>query len=169
MDTTDERHAMDSTGYSVATLGRFVGKEIGLSDWLTIDQDRIDRFADCTDDRQWIHVDPARARRQSASGTTIAHGYLTLSLVSRFIYEVGAVPPDATTALNYGLDRVRFLAPVKSGARIRDRVALLEATGKGHGRVLIKTGHTIEVEGEEKPALLAEALAMLFYAPGTEP
>ncbi len=158
---------MENTGYSLATIDRFVGRELGVSSWLSIDQDRIDRFADCTDDKQWIHVDPERARRESPTRTTIAHGYLTLSLLARFMYELAVVPPDATTALNYGLDKVRFLAPVRVGARIRDRVDLLEAREKGPGRVLIRTHHTIEVEGEDKPALLAEALAMLICNPPT--
>jgi acyl dehydratase len=153
------------SGYSAATIGRFVGRELGVSSWLTIDQDRIDRFAACTDDHQWIHVDPERARRESPTGTTIAHGYLTLSLLARFMYELHVVPPDATTALNYGLDKVRFLAPVKVGDRIRDRVGLLEATEKDPGRLLIRTRHTIELEGGERPALLAEALAMLIVTP----
>ena len=155
---------MSLEGYRIGTIDRFIG-EIGATDWMTVDQQRIDRFAACTDDNQWIHVDPERARRDSPLGSTIAHGYLTLSLLARFIYESGVIPPDAASALNYGLDKVRFVTPVKVGARIRDRVALLEATAKGPGRMLIRTGHTVEIEGEEKPALVAESLAMLLFDP----
>jgi acyl dehydratase len=159
---------MSLEGYRIGTIDRFIG-EIGATDWLTVDQQRIDRFAACTDDNQWIHVDPERARRDSPLGSTIAHGYLTLSLLARFIYESGVIPPDAASALNYGLDKVRFVTPVKVGARIRDRVALLEATAKGPGRMLIKTQHTVEIEGEEKPALVAESLAMLLFDPEGRP
>jgi acyl dehydratase len=156
---------MDRTDYGVATLARFVGSEVGVSDWLTIDQERVDRFAACTDDHQWIHVDPERARRESPLGTTVAHGFLTLSLTAHFTYGSGVIPRDASTALNYGIDKVRFLVPVKVGARVRDRITLLEASPKGPGRVLIRTLHTVEVEGEERPALVAETLAMLLFTP----
>jgi acyl dehydratase len=148
-------------GYRLATIPQFVGHPLGVTEWLTIDQARIDRFADCTDDRQWIHVDVERAGRESAFGSTVAHGYLTLALLARFTYEVGLVPADAGQAFNYGLDRVRFMTPVRTGARVRDRVVVLAAEEKGPGRVLVKTQHTIEIEGEDKPAMVAEALAIL--------
>ena len=153
---------MTEETYSVETIREFVGRELGVSEWLTIDQERIDRFADCTDDRQWIHVDVERAAREGPFGTTVAHGFLVLSLVARFGFEVGLVPPGVVSALNYGLDSARFIAPVKAGARIRDRITLLEATDKGPGRILLKAKHTIEIEGESKPALVAETLAMLI-------
>ena len=156
---------MALTGYSMATLAEFKGKELGVSDWLTVDQHRIDEFADCTGDRQWIHVDVARAERESPYGGTIAHGYLTLSLVGSLSIEAGVIPAGATAALNYGLDKVRFIAPVKAGARVRNRVALLEVEGKGEGRSLVKLQNTIEIDGETKPALDAETLAMLIAAP----
>ena len=156
---------MALTGYSMATLAEFKGKELGVSDWLTVDQHRIDEFADCTGDRQWIHVDVARAERESPYGGTIAHGYLTLSLVGSLSIEAGVIPAGATAALNYGLDKVRFIAPVKAGARVRNRVALLEVEGKGEGRSLVKLQNTIEIDGETKPALVAETLAMLIAAP----
>jgi acyl dehydratase len=149
----------------MATLAEFKGKELGVSDWLTVDQHRIDEFADCTGDRQWIHVDVARAERESPYGGTIAHGYLTLSLVGSLSIEAGVIPAGATAALNYGLDKVRFIAPVKAGARVRNRVALLEVEGKGEGRSLVKLQNTIEIDGETKPALVAETLAMLIAAP----
>jgi acyl dehydratase len=153
---------MAIAGYSMATLSDFVGRELGASNWAAVDQQRIDAFAACTGDRQWIHVDVERARRESPFGGTIAHGYLTLSLVASLAMELGLVPTDAKAGLNYGLDKVRFMAPVKAGARVRNRVVLLSAEDKGGGRVILKTQNTLEIEGEEKPALIAETLAMLM-------
>ena len=148
--------------YSMATASQFVGRELGASDWVTVDQDRIDRFAACTGDRQWIHVDVARARRESPFGGPIAHGYLSLSLVAAMVMELGVIPPDAATGLNYGLDRVRFIAPVKSGACLRTRASLLAAEVQSGGRVLLKLNCTLEIEGEAKPALVAELLCLLI-------
>ncbi|WP_455287407.1 MaoC family dehydratase [Cupriavidus necator] len=147
--------------YSMTTLGAFVGKELGVSEWVEVDQARIDAFAQCTNDSQWIHVDVERASKESPFGGTIAHGYLTLSLVAGQWFDMGVVPEDASAAVNYGLDKTRFLAPVKAGARVRNRVSLLAADNKGDGRVLLRTENTIEIEGEAKPALVAEALALL--------
>ena len=147
--------------YAMKTLREFVGHEIGASAWVAVDQRRIDAFADCTGDRQWIHVDVERARRESPYGTTIAHGYLTLSLAAPLSLEVGVVPADAAAALNYGLNNVRFIAPVRSDARVRNRVVLLNAEDKADGRVLLTIRNTIEIEGETKPALVAESLAMV--------
>lgn len=155
---------MAQAGYSMRTLQEFVGREVGVSEWHTIDQHRIDEFADCTGDRQWIHVDVERARRESPYGGTIAHGYLTLSLAAAMAIEAGVVPSDATAALNYGLDKVRFIAPVKAGARVRSRLVLVSAETKGADKVLIKFQSTIEIEGESRPALMAESLAMLLGA-----
>ncbi len=107
---------MALAGYSMTTAAQFVGRELGASDWVVVDQDRIDAFAECTGDRQWIHIDVARARRESPFGGPIAHGYLTLSLVAATVMEIGIIPPDAATGLNYGLDKVRFIAPVKARA-----------------------------------------------------
>jgi acyl dehydratase len=148
--------------YSMATTSEFVGLELGVSDWVTVDQDRIDRFAACTGDQQWIHVDVERARRESPFGGPIAHGYLTLSLVAAMVMEVGVIPPDAVTGLNYGLDRVRFITPVKAGARVRMRAKLLAAEAQSGGRVLLKLNGTLEIEGEPKPALVAELLCLLI-------
>ena len=153
---------MAPDGYTMATIADYTGREIGLSDWMTIDQHRIDEFADCTGDKQWIHVDVERARRESPFGGTIAHGYLTLSVAASLAIEAGVIPVDAAAALNYGLDKVRFLAPVKAGSRVRNRVVLLAAESKGSGRTLITLQNTIEIEGEAKPALIAESLAMLM-------
>ena len=150
--------------YSMETLAQFVGREIGVSPWHVVDQAQIDEFADCTGDRQWIHVDVERAKRESPYGGTIAHGYLTLSLAATLSIEAGIIPKDAGAALNYGLDKVRFLTPVRAGARIRNRVTLSSVENKRHGRVLIALQNTIEIEGEDKPALVADSLAMLMAA-----
>ena len=149
-------------GYTLAAINDFVGKELGVSDWLTIDQQRINEFARCTGDDQWIHVDVERAQRESPFGGTIAHGYLTLSLLPAMQNAVGTLPDGVKAALNYGTDKVRFINPVKAGARIRDRITLIGAEDKGGGRVLTTTRHTVEIEGEEKPALVADTLAMLL-------
>jgi acyl dehydratase len=146
--------------FTLSDLPRFVGKELGVSSWVTVDQSRIDQFAECSGDRQWIHVDVERAKRESPYRAPIAHGYLTLSLVAPLQMEVGAVPTDAGAAFNYGLDKVRFLAPVKAGARVRLRVALIDVEKKGGG-VVLKTSNTLEIEGSDKPALIAESLALI--------
>jgi acyl dehydratase len=148
--------------YTMASAPQFVGRELGASGWVAVDQDRIDAFAACTGDRQWIHVDVARAKRESPFGGPIAHGYLTLSLVAAMVMELGVIPPDAATGLNYGLDKVRFIAPVKAGARVRTRARLLAAEPQGGGRVLLKLDCTLEIEGEAKPALIAELLCLLI-------
>jgi acyl dehydratase len=152
---------MSLDNYSVATIGDFVGREIGVSNWVVIDQARIDAFAECTGDKQWIHVDVERAKRESPFGGTIAHGYLTLSLLAAMSMEVGIVPKDASAGLNYGLDKVRFMTPVKAGASVRNRMTLVSAESKGNGRVLIKTMNELQIDGEDKPALIAETLAMI--------
>jgi len=157
---------MAPAGYTMATIADYTGREIGLSDWMTIDQHRIDEFADCTGDKQWIHVDVERARRESPFGGTIAHGYLTLSVAASLAIDAGVIPVDATAALNYGLGKVRFLAPVRAGSRVRNRIVLLAAEPKGSGRMLITLQNTIEIEGEAKPALIAESLAMLMGRAG---
>src|SRR5215468_8962321 len=148
--------------YSLASARQFVGRELGASGWVTINQDRIDAFAACTGDRQWIHVDVERAKRESPYGGPIAHGYLTLSLVAAMVMELGVIPLDAATGLNYGLDKVRFIAPVKAGARVRMRASLASAEPQNGGRVLLKLQSTLEIEGEAKPALVAEVLCMLI-------
>ena len=153
---------MAISGYSLSTITNFVGQELGVSEWMTIDQQRINQFADFTGDHQWIHVDVERARRESPSGSTIAHGFLTLSLAAALQYEIGIIPAGVSEALNYGLERVRFLAPVKAGARIRDRVVLMAVETRGKGQLLLKTRNTIEIEGESRPALIAETLSLLL-------
>jgi acyl dehydratase len=151
---------MSTQALDLANIQAFVGRELGASQWMTLDQRRIDEFADCTDDRQWIHVDAERARRESPLGTTIAHGYLTLAMIAPSTFEVLVEPAGIAQALNYGLDRVRFLAPVRSGARVRNRIKLIAAEPKGDGRFLLTTENTIEIENEPKPALIAHVLVL---------
>ena len=138
-----------------------VGQEIGVSEWLTMDQQRIDEFAESTEDRQFIHIDP-QAAAQTPFGTTIAHGFLSLSMLSRMAAEVMLIPDGTKMAVNYGLDRVRFIAPVKSGKRIRGRFRLDSIEEKAPGQLLLRHTVTVEIEGEEKPALTAEWLGLLF-------
>ncbi len=151
---------MSTERMTLGNIGQFVGKELGVSNWVQLDQQRIDAFADCTGDHQWIHVDVERARRESPYGATIGHGYLLLSMLAPMSFEVFVEPAGIATALNYGLDRVRFITPVRAGSRVRNRIKLLAAEDKGNGRTLITTENTLEIEGEAKPALMAHALTM---------
>lgn len=138
-----------------------VGQVLGTSSWVTVDQRMIDDFARTTNDHQWIHVDVERARRESPAGETIAHGYLTLSLVAGMSYEIGILPEGLAAAFNYGLDKVRFLSPVKAGSRVRMHSTLVSFEEKAPGQFLMKCSNSIEIEGETKPAMIAETLAML--------
>jgi len=138
-----------------------IGSEIAVSTWLTVDQQRIDAFAEATEDRQFIHTDSAAAA-QTPFGGTIAHGFLTLSLLSRMGAEAMLIPAGLKMAVNYGLDRVRFLAPVKSGKRVRGRFILDSVEEKAPGQVLMRHTGTVEIEGEEKPALTAIGLGLIF-------
>lgn len=153
---------MEQEPPSFEDLRGMVGQELGVSDWVTIDQTMISAFAECTGDRQWIHVDEERARRRSPFRSTIAHGYLTLSLIGAISQAMPIAPRNTQAAFNYGLDRVRFVAPVKAGARLRMRVKLLSMELKGPRQHLMKAENTMEIEGESKPALVAETLVMLF-------
>jgi len=138
-----------------------IGEEVGVSDWITVGQDRIHAFADATEDRQFIHIDPAAAA-QTPFGGTIAHGFLTLSLLSRMATDATLIPEGVRMAVNYGLDRVRFLAPVRSGKRVRGRFILDAIEEKASGQVLLRHIVTVEIEGEEKPALTAVWLGLMF-------
>lgn len=152
---------MPHANYSMTTLADFVGTSLGVSQWMPITQELVNAFAHCTGDHQWIHLDVERSNRESPFGGTVAHGYLLLALVSRFATEIGVVPADAAVAISYGLDKVRFLSPVRVGARVRAEVTLLYASDHGQGRHLIKTRNTIEIEGQSRPALVAVAQALL--------
>ncbi|MGZ2411735.1 acyl dehydratase [Sphingomonas sp. F9_3S_D5_B_2] len=138
-----------------------VGSETGVSGWITVDQERIDAFAEATEDRQFIHIDPAAAAA-SPFGGTIAHGFLSLSLLTRMGAEAMLLPTGLSMAVNYGLERVRFLAPVRSGKRVRGRFSLDSAEEKAPGQLLLRHTVTVEIEGEEKPALTAQWLCLMF-------
>ena len=138
-----------------------VGDEVGVSSWLTVDQPRIDAFAEATEDRQFIHIDPAAAA-QTPFGGTIAHGFLSLSLLSRMAADAMLIPEGVKMAVNYGLDRVRFLAPVRSGSRVRGRFTLDSIEEKAPGQLLMRHVVTVEIEGEDKPALSAIWLGLIF-------
>ena len=138
-----------------------IGEEVGVSSWILVDQARIDAFADATEDRQFIHVDPESAA-QTPFGGTVAHGFLSLSLLSRMGAEAMLLPDTLTMAINYGLDRVRFLAPVRAGSRVRGRFHLDSVEEKAPGQVLMRHTVTVEIEGEDKPALTAEWLGLMF-------
>jgi acyl dehydratase len=143
-----------------AELPDHMGKEVGVSDWFQIDQDRINRFAEATEDYQYIHIDQERAA-QTPFGATIAHGFLTLSLLSMFSNNNGGIKlKGSVMGINYGLDKVRFINPVTVGSNIRARFTLVEASEKQPGRYLLKHSVTVEIEGQEKPALIAEWLGM---------
>jgi len=144
-----------------AALKEYLGKEIGVSDWLTITQERIAQFAEATEDRQWIHLDRERAEKESPYGTTIGHGFLTLSLISRFMKDVIQVRGGTGMTINYGLNRVRFPSPVRTGSRIRARVALLsvkEVPGAHESTFSV----TVESEGSEKPCCVAESIVRYY-------
>jgi acyl dehydratase len=155
-------HPLIMNNFTLSTMSDFVGQELGVSDWVLVDQARVNTFAECTGDHQWIHVDEKRAQKESPLGSTIAHGFLSLSLLPMLTENLGLLPKGAAFALNYGADKIRFLAPVITGSRLRVRVTVLAVTPKGSGRWLIKTNNVMEIEGQEKPAMIAETLAMIF-------
>ncbi|MDR8017132.1 MaoC family dehydratase [Ectopseudomonas guguanensis] len=145
----------------VAELKDHVGKELGKSEWLTIDQQRINQFAECTGDHQFIHVDPEKAKL-TPFGTTIAHGFLSLSLVPMLMEGIMIMPQGLKMAVNYGLDSVRFIQPVKVDSRVRLTVTLTDANEKNPGQWLLKARAVLEIEGQEKPAYIAEPLTLCF-------
>ena len=137
----------------------YIGKEVGVSEWMTVDQNRINQFADATGDHQYIHVDPERAA-QTPFGTTIAHGFLTMSLMVEMGYEGSTKLENSVMGINYGFDKLRFINPVKVDSRIRGRFQLVSAEEKNPNQWLLKHAVTVEIEGEDKPALIAEWLGM---------
>lgn len=147
-----------------AELPAYIGKETGRSEWLEIDQERIDQFAEVTEDRQWIHID-ADAASEGPFGSTIAHGFLTLSLLSYLTLSTSVMPEGAAMYLNYGSDKVRFLNPVPVGSRIRAIGSLADVTEKSPGQILITSHVVVEIEGEERPALVADLLTLAVMAP----
>ena len=145
----------------VEKLKTMIGQDNGISDWVLIDQERVNRFADATDDHQWIHVDVEQAKKGPFGGT-IAHGFLILSLIPLFGSSGKYLPEGMKMAVNYGLNKVRFIAPVLVGSRIRSKMVISGVEEKEPGRILLTTTHTIEIEGQEKPACVAESLAMFI-------
>ena len=152
---------MSQPKLSLAELAQHVGGELGVSSWITIGQDRINEFAHCTDDHQWIHVDVERAQRERPDVGTVAHGYLTLSLLAPTAFEILMSRVSVKEALNYGLDKVRFPAFVRSGSRVRNRIKLVSMEDKGNGRYLMTTENTFEIENGAKPGAVAIALVLL--------
>lgn len=155
----------EATEYHIDNIQSFIGKEIGVTEWMVIDQDRIDRFAEVTEDRNPMHVDPAAAA-EGPYGKPIAHGFLTLSLLSHFAYQNGLLPAGIAHGINLGFERVRFMSPVPVGSRIRNRQTLLGAADKGDGRHVIRTRNKIEIEGAPMPALLADWLCIFMREGG---
>jgi acyl dehydratase len=155
-------NAPQAKAISVDTLIQKIGTEVGASNWHIVTQDMIDGFAGVTGDHQFIHVDPERAKKETPFGGTIAHGYLMLSLLAPMGYE--ALPPidGVTIRINYGLDKVRFLNPVKPGSRVRARYKLREVTKRSEKEFLLKNEVTVEIEGADKPALYAESLTVII-------
>ena len=146
---------------SIEDIKSRVGSEVGVSDWILVDQARIDAFAGVTDDHQFIHVDPAAAAATPFGGT-IAHGFLTLSLLSRMAADAMLRPDNIRMGVNYGFEKVRFLAPVRSGKRVRGRFTLVSFEEKRPGQHQFVHSVTVEIEGEDKPALIADWIGMIF-------
>ncbi len=148
-----------------AAMEAQIGQEVGVSNWIMVDQAMIDQFAETTHDDQWIHVDPARAAAETPFGGAIAHGFLSLSLASRFAYDCFSMAPGQVMGINYGFNKLRFLNPVKAGSRLRGRFTMRAVTQRSATDLLRETGLTIEIEGEETPALVAEWLGLAVFSP----
>jgi acyl dehydratase len=157
----------ETSTLTVATLHQLVGREFAPAEWITVDQPRINQFADCTGDQQFIHVDPERVARETPFPRTLAHGFLLLSLAAGHRQRDFPKVADVALVLNYGLDKVRFTSPVFSGSRVRYHTRVLAAEPRGEGRVLLRQEARLEVEGQDKPALVAELLA-LYVARGAD-
>ncbi|WEX77037.1 MaoC family dehydratase [Sinorhizobium numidicum] len=154
---------------SLSDIKALIGKELGVSDWITVTQKTIDRFAEATGDFQFIHTDPARAAAETPFGGTIAHGFLSLSLLSAMNYNCLPKIREQTMGINYGFEKVRFVAPVKSGARVRGRFAMADARFRGAGMLMITYDVTVEIEGERKPALTATWQTIIQFDPKDRP
>lgn len=144
------------------TLAGLQGQKLGASRWITVGQDRIDQFAEVTEDRQFIHVDPIAAKATGFGGT-IAHGFLTLSLLSAMLEDAQAQLDDVASSVNYGFDKIRFVTPVSAGADIRGNFSIVDVQTRGDGTVLVKYAVSVEIRGQERPALVAEWLGL--YVP----
>lgn len=156
---------MSAIAEALATTEARIGSEVGVSNWITVDQAMIDKFADVTHDDQWIHIDPERAAAETPFGGTIAHGFLTMSLASRFAYDVFGPMPGQVMGINYGLNKLRFLSPVRAGSRLRGRFVLKSVVQRKPTELLRENTLTIEIEGQETPALVADWLGIAVFAP----
>jgi acyl dehydratase len=144
-------------------LKAMLGREIGTSEWFPVTQERVDAFAACTEDRQWIHVDRERAAAEGPMGGTVSHGYLLLSLLPHLMRDIPLLALKHRMTLNYGLDYVRFISPVRTGSRVRNKAVLTAVEKRGFRKVLVKVENTLEIEGGEKPAMIAELLALIVF------
>ena len=149
---------------SLEAYQKMVSHEVGVSSWHLVDQARINAYADVIQDHQFIHIDPDRAEKETPFGTTVAHGFLTMSLLSIMSYEVMPVIQGTIMGVNYGFDRVRFISPVRSGSRVRGRFRLAEAKLRKPTELLSRTHVSVEIEGEENPALVADWLGLIYFA-----
>src|SRR4030081_2486571 len=149
---------------SLEAYQNMVGHEVGVSSLHPVDQKRIDVFADVIEDHQFIHIDPERAKRETSFGSTVAHGFLTMSLMSIMSYEAMPVISGTTMGVNYGFDKLRFISPVRASSRVRGRFTLMEAKLRKPTAVLARTNVTVEIEGEEKPALVADWIGLIYFA-----
>jgi len=149
---------------SLAAYQNLVGQKIGVSSWHLVDQSRINLYADVIEDHQFIHVDPERARTHAPFGTTIAHGFLTMALLSIMSYEVMPVIEGTAMGVNYGFDKLRFVAPVRAGSRVRGHFTLTEAKLRKPKELQSRTNVSVEIEGEDKPALVADWIALIYLA-----
>ncbi|WP_275785117.1 MaoC family dehydratase [Pararhizobium gei] len=154
---------------SLSDIKGLVGTEIGVSDWITVSQQTIDTFAEATGDHQFIHTDPVRAAAETPFGGTIAHGFLSLSLLSAMNYNCLPRVREQTMGINYGFDKVRFMTPVKSGAKVRGRFTMAEARFRGGGMLMVTYDVTVDIEGERKPALTANWLTIIQFDPKDRP
>jgi acyl dehydratase len=149
---------------SLSAYQEMLGREVGVSSWHLVDQSRINVFADVIEDHQFIHIDPERAKRETPFGTTVAHGFLTMSLLSIMSYEVMPVIEGTTMGVNYGFDKLRFISPVGAGSRVRGRFKLMEAKLRKPTELLSRTSVRVEIEGEEKPAIVADWIGLIYFA-----
>lgn len=154
---------MSAMQEALAASEKLIGTEVGVSNWILVDQAMIDQFAETTHDTQWIHVDPERAAAETPFGGTIAHGFLTLSLASRFAYDCFDMMPGQVMGVNYGMNKLRFLSPVLAGSRLRGRFTLQAVRARGKDKLMRENLLTIEIEGEETPALIAEWLGLAVF------
>lgn len=150
---------------NVESITNQIGRQVGVSDWITVDQNRINTFADCTDDHQFIHIDPERAARETPFGGAIAHGFLSLSLLSKMAEQAGIALNGAAMGVNYGFDRVRFLHPVAAGKRVRGAFHLKGVEERAPGQWMLTMGVVVDIEGEDRPALAADWLVLQIMDP----